>query len=212
MSSLFQTWKQFRKLELSAACLCIFGFGCSPKVIAPSASAKTLMPAVRATDSHAGQSPKLGSFYGQQGDARPEHKATGAVATRAADGPATSEIVQVSPTPTAALVEQPTADTSGGHLAKAEIQKVVSSAKAEVQRCYEEGIHRNASLTGTVAVRFVIGLDGRVKAVASYEPKTNLADPDVVQCVVAAIGVLRFPEPEGGSVSVVYPLRLAQAK
>jgi hypothetical protein len=96
-------------------------------------------------------------------------------------------------------------------LARAEIQKVVSSAKSEVQRCYEEGILRNATLTGTVAVRFVIGVDGRVKTVASYEPKTNLADPDVVQCVVAAIGVLRFPEPEGGSVSVVYPLRLAQA-
>jgi hypothetical protein len=35
---------------------------------------------------------------------------------------------------------------------------------------------------------------------------TNLADSEVVSCVIRAFYGLSFPQPEGGTVAVVYPL------
>lgn len=95
-----------------------------------------------------------------------------------------------------------------GYLPKEEIQKVVRSAHPEVRKCYEAGLGRDAGLTGRVTVRFVIEPDGSVKNAGHDEEKTTLPDDDVVTCVVASMKNLRFPQPEGGRVFVVYPFRL----
>jgi hypothetical protein len=53
-------------------------------------------------------------------------------------------------------------------------------------------------------VRFVIGRDGAVSNVRNGD--SDLPDAAVVRCVVQAYYGLSFPEPEGGIVTVVYPI------
>ena len=70
-------------------------------------------------------------------------------------------------------------------------------------------------LAGTVAVQFVINQDGSVQgaSVATNQEAGNdttpLADPNVVQCVVGGFGKLKCPAPQGGYVTVVYPIVFA---
>jgi TonB family protein len=58
---------------------------------------------------------------------------------------------------------------------------------------------------GRVAVRFVIGRDGQVQG-APLDGGSDLPDKAVVSCVLRAFASLSFPEPEGGIVTVVYPV------
>lgn len=96
---------------------------------------------------------------------------------------------------------------SAGHLSKDEIKKTVQLARPEVGRCYERGLERDSEMTGTVAVRLVIEADGSVQDVSPDPGKTTLSDAQVVDCVLAAMKKLRFPQPEDGRVFVTYPFR-----
>jgi hypothetical protein len=53
----------------------------------------------------------------------------------------------------------------------------------------------------------VIGRDGSVSNVKNGG--SDLPDNDVVSCVLGAYHGLSFPEPEGGIVTVVYPIQFA---
>ena len=70
--------------------------------------------------------------------------------------------------------------------------------------CYENGLRNNPNLQGRVAVRFVIGRDGAVSNVGNGG--SDMPDSGVVSCVVRAFYGLSFPQPEGGIVTVVYPI------
>jgi hypothetical protein len=93
-----------------------------------------------------------------------------------------------------------------GRLAPEVIQRIVRQNFGRFRMCYENGLKNNPSLTGRVAVRFVISRDGSVASVANGG--SDLPDSGVVSCVVRAFGSLSFPQPEGGIVTVVYPLTL----
>ena len=58
-----------------------------------------------------------------------------------------------------------------------------------------------------IAVRFVIGRDGKVSNVA--DGGSDIPDPEVRDCVLKAFYQFEFPQPEGGIVTVVYPIMLA---
>ena len=73
--------------------------------------------------------------------------------------------------------------------------------------CYERGLAKNPSLAGRATVKFVIGRDGSV-AVAE-DGGSDLQDAGVVACIVKSFADLSFPKPEGGIVTVVYPLVLS---
>ena len=93
-----------------------------------------------------------------------------------------------------------------------------------MKRCYEEGLGRNPGLTGRVTTKFVIERDGHVSsAVLDPRPgRTNvpvadgdagvaplpapLDDASVVMRVTRVYSSLTFPKPEGGIVTVVYPI------
>jgi hypothetical protein len=94
-----------------------------------------------------------------------------------------------------------------GRLAPELIQSAVRKSYGGLRKCYEAGLARNSSLAGRVAVRFVIELDGTVTNVSNGG--SELADPEVVQCVIAHFYTLKFPPPEGGIVTVVYPIMLS---
>jgi hypothetical protein len=58
-----------------------------------------------------------------------------------------------------------------------------------------------------VSTRFVIERDGKVRW--SALTSTTLRDLEVVKCVVAAFRQLHFPPPDGGIVTVFYPVSLS---
>jgi hypothetical protein len=91
-----------------------------------------------------------------------------------------------------------------GRLPPDTIQRVVRQNHPRFRLCYEKGLMTNPNLTGRVGVRFVIGSDGRVTHVA--DGGSDLPDPSVISCVSRAFYDIGFPKPEGGIVTVVYPI------
>jgi hypothetical protein len=84
------------------------------------------------------------------------------------------------------------------------IQRVVRQSFGRFRGCYEAGLRNNPSLQGRVAVSFIIGRDGAVSG--AQNGGSDLADSNVVSCVVRSFYGLSFPAPEGGVVRVTYPI------
>jgi hypothetical protein len=94
--------------------------------------------------------------------------------------------------------------TVKGQLPAEVIQRIVRQNHGRFRLCYEGGLRNNPALQGRVEVRFVIGRDGAVSSVSNGN--SDLPDARAVQCVVQAYYGLSFPQPEGGIVTVVYPI------
>ena len=99
-----------------------------------------------------------------------------------------------------------TAERVAGRLPPPLIQSIVRARYPQIQKCYDAGLGRDPQLEGKVQVRFVIARDGSVNHVASDH--STLLDSEVLRCVVEEFNQLRFPKPDGGIVTVVYPLML----
>jgi hypothetical protein len=97
--------------------------------------------------------------------------------------------------------------TVSGRLPPEVIQRIVRQNHGRMRLCYENGLRENPSLSGRISVKFVIGRDGSVATSALGE--SDLANEEVERCVVQSFAGLTFPEPEGGIVTVVYPLVLS---
>ena len=93
-----------------------------------------------------------------------------------------------------------------GRLPPEVIRRIVRQNYGRFRLCYEQGLGKNPNLTGRVGVRFVIGRDGAVSNVSNGG--SDLPDSNVVNCVVKAFYGLSFPKPEGGIVTVTYPIML----
>lgn len=91
-----------------------------------------------------------------------------------------------------------------GRLPPEVIQRIVRQNYGRFRLCYENGLRSNPNLQGRVGVRFVIGRDGAVSNVSNGG--SDLPDASVIQCVIRAYYGLSFPQPEGGIVTVVYPI------
>ena len=83
--------------------------------------------------------------------------------------------------------------------------RVVRQNFGRFRLCYEKGLARNAALAGRVELRFVIERDGSVSRAVSGAG-SDLPDPEVVGCVTNGLNGVSFPLPEGGPVSVVFPI------
>ncbi len=95
--------------------------------------------------------------------------------------------------------------TVNGRLPPEVVQRIVRQNFGRLKLCYTEGLRKKADLAGTVSTQFVIDRSGAVSKV-SRDAATNLPDADVVACVVRGFSNLSFPQPEGGTVTVTYPL------
>ncbi len=107
-----------------------------------------------------------------------------------------------------------------GRLPPETIRQVVREQFGRFRQCYEAGLSRDPKLTGKIVVRFVIGRDGTVSNAAPSPlpaspelppnapevPETSMPDDEVTKCVVDAFKDLEFPKPQGGIVTVVYPI------
>jgi hypothetical protein len=96
------------------------------------------------------------------------------------------------------------ATSVSGRLPPEVIQRIVRQNFGRFRLCYENGLRNNPNLQGRVGVRFVIGRDGAVSNVGNGG--SDMADSGVVSCVVRSFYGLSFPQPEGGIVTVVYPI------
>jgi hypothetical protein len=90
-----------------------------------------------------------------------------------------------------------------GRLPPEVIQRIVRQNFGRFRLCYENGLRNNPNLQGRVSVRFVIGRDGTVSSVGGGG---DIPDSGVVSCVTRAFYGLSFPQPEGGIVTVSYPI------
>ncbi len=100
----------------------------------------------------------------------------------------------------------PTPDLHG-RLPPETIQATVRASFGALKVCYEAGLARNAKLTGTVAVKYVIAEDG--STIDAADEKSTLPDKGVVDCIVGELRKLTYPKPQGGRVTVVYPILFA---
>jgi TonB family protein len=103
--------------------------------------------------------------------------------------------------------DAPTELGTSGHLAREKIEAVVRKNHGVFRDCFEKGHTRNRRLKGQVTVRFVIDRDGRVSL--SELEKSTLGDEQATSCIVDGFRKLRFPHPDGGVVTVVYPMKFS---
>jgi pSer/pThr/pTyr-binding forkhead associated (FHA) protein len=91
-----------------------------------------------------------------------------------------------------------------GRLPPEVIQRIVRQNYGRFRMCYEQGLARNPNLEGRVQVRFVINREGLVTNVQNGG--SDLPDSGVTSCIIGAYYGLSFPQPEGGIVTVSYPI------
>jgi Ca-activated chloride channel family protein len=87
------------------------------------------------------------------------------------------------------------------------VQRIVRQNFGRFRLCYEAGLRNNPSLEGRVSTRFVIARDGSVATASNGG--SDLPDAGVVSCVNRAFMGLSFPQPEAGTVTVVFPVMFA---
>lgn len=97
--------------------------------------------------------------------------------------------------------------TVTGRLPPEVIQRIVRRNFGRFRACYEAGLKADPKLEGRIAVKFTIDPKGAVKSVA--DAGSTLPDKSVVQCVIKPFSTFLFPEPEGGSVQVTFPMVFA---
>jgi len=94
--------------------------------------------------------------------------------------------------------------SSVGVLPPDAIDNVVEAGYPLFARCYRDGVNRDSSLDGTVRLHFVVGSGGAVSEVS--DRGSDLTDRQVVDCIAEGFYALRFPEPQHGTVQVLYRL------
>lgn len=129
----------------------------------------------------------------------------GLILSRAREPNGAAAPVEPAPAPVAPEKE------STGHLAPAEVAKVVRAANPKFRACYEQSLKKNAKIAGKVTMRFVIGPTG---SVTSVDDQSNppFDDPAVPACLMAQFRKLKFPKPSGGPVTVTYPFVFSAAR
>ena len=94
-----------------------------------------------------------------------------------------------------------------GGLDPASIARVIQRNMGQVRFCYEQGLQRDPKIAGRVAVKFIIGGNGRVKS-AGIKSST-LSSTVVEECILNRLKTWKFPQPRGGvDVNVGYPFLL----
>ena len=111
------------------------------------------------------------------------------------------------PPPPAAPAEPPASSrepAAAGSIDIEEVQQVIRANMGRIKVCYREGLRENPDLRGEVKVLFTIGLDGRV--VSMSIASSTLNNRNVENCILLRFSRMQFPRPQGGPVTIKYPL------
>jgi hypothetical protein len=96
-----------------------------------------------------------------------------------------------------------------GRLPVEVVKRIARQWFGKMRLCYEAGLAKNPKLAGKVVVTFTIDKTGAPTKVNAAGG--TLPDADVKACVAKAFQGMSFPQPEGGTVDVTYPIDLAPA-
>lgn len=94
-----------------------------------------------------------------------------------------------------------------GYLDPEIIRSGISARMRRMKNCYADGLRRDPSLRGEMKFKFTIDTTGHTLNVE--DAGSRMKDKQVLACVHNEFAALRFPAPEGGIVSVTYPLLLS---
>jgi hypothetical protein len=94
--------------------------------------------------------------------------------------------------------------TTNGRLPAEVIQRIVRLNDGRYRNCYEKALRGDPGLSGRVTVKFMIDRHGAVAFAA--DGGSDIPDQGVRECVVRSFAALSFPEPQDGTVTVVYPI------
>ena len=76
--------------------------------------------------------------------------------------------------------------------------------RGQIHYCYQLQLFRSPTLSGTVAVKFVIGPTGSVQI--ARVAKSTVHNAELETCVAGRVKTWQFPKPKGGGVVIVtYP-------
>lgn len=90
-----------------------------------------------------------------------------------------------------------------GYLSAEQINRVVRANQTAVRYCYEVEVQRQPNLRGRVSIAWRINRQGTVAS--ARVASSSLNNDRVEGCIVRQVRRWRFPEPDGGEVSVEYP-------
>lgn len=90
-----------------------------------------------------------------------------------------------------------------GFLSAEQINRVVRANRAALRYCYENEVQRNRSLRGQIKVQWRVDRKGRVPSARVI--KSTMRNSRVEGCIVRQVRKWRFPKPDGGQVTVVFP-------
>ncbi|HZO15093.1 MAG TPA: AgmX/PglI C-terminal domain-containing protein, partial [Polyangiaceae bacterium] len=96
------------------------------------------------------------------------------------------------------------ATSVSGRLPPEIVQRIVRQNFGRFRGAYNAALRRNPQARGRVAMRFVIALDGSVTNVDVASTEIN--DAQFLEDLRQAFASLTFPVPEGGVVTVTYPI------
>lgn len=96
------------------------------------------------------------------------------------------------------------ATSVNGRLPPEVVQRILRGHFGVFRKCYEAALQRAPKTEGRVTVKIVIGRDGKVSSAA--DGGSDVGDTQMVACVVEEVAKAAFPQPEGGIVTVVYPV------
>ncbi len=97
--------------------------------------------------------------------------------------------------------------TVEGGLDRDQIIAVINRNRGQIIYCYEQGLQKQPTIGGRVAVSFVIGPNGRVTT--ANVAQSSLQSQRVESCIVGRMKTWKFPRPVGNvSVDVLYPFEL----
>lgn len=99
--------------------------------------------------------------------------------------------------------------TVTGGLDKAVVSRVLARSRAGMRACYEQALSRNPSASGSIEVRITVGPSGSVSSATTAAD--TIGDPALASCLVSGAKRMTFPEPQGGSATIVVPLVFAPA-
>lgn len=98
------------------------------------------------------------------------------------------------------------ADVDGSIDSKS-MNRILRKSGPAIKRCYDKALLVNPTLKGKIALSIMINTQGRVEAADVVED--TIGDKSVSKCIRGVISRLRFPKPDGGPVSFVFPVTFA---
>ena len=104
----------------------------------------------------------------------------------------------------------PSVPDRAGEVDAQAVEGLVRAQGRELQGCYEFALRGDPTLRGTVRVRFVVSVDGRLTE-ADARPSTEGLRA-VGHCILGHLRGLRFPRPVEASAVFEFPLRFEPAE